>query len=86
MTNLSKSNALLNSANILETLLKNVLFCDLMTAFARFPKYWLSLTLSRPGFQKLAQAWGGDGIRPPPNSTPFHLNQTKFCMGKRNFI
>ena len=30
-------------SNVLETLLKNVLLCDLMTAFARFPKYWLSL-------------------------------------------
>ena len=43
MTNCSKLDTLLNSANILETLLKNVLLCDLMTAFARFPKYWLSL-------------------------------------------
>ena len=31
------------AVNILETFLKNVLLCDLMTAFARFPKYWLSL-------------------------------------------
>ena len=43
MTNFSKLNTLLNSANILETLLKNVLWCELMSAFARFPKYWLSL-------------------------------------------
>ena len=43
MTNLSKLNTLLNSANILETLQNNVLFCDIMSAFARFPKYWLSL-------------------------------------------
>ena len=43
MTDFSKLNTLLNLVNILETLLKNVLLCDLMTAFARFPKYWLSL-------------------------------------------
>ena len=33
----------LSSASNLETLLKNVLLCGLMTAFARFPKYWVSL-------------------------------------------
>ena len=31
----------INSENILETLLKNVL-CDLSTAFAKFPNYLLS--------------------------------------------
>ena len=40
---LKKSNILLNSANMLETLLQNVLLCDLMTGFAKFPKCWLSL-------------------------------------------
>ena len=34
---------LMFSKLILETLLKNVLLCDLMTAFARFSKYWLNL-------------------------------------------
>ena len=43
MTNFAKLNTLLKSANVLETLQKNVLLCDLMTAFARFLKYWLSL-------------------------------------------
>ena len=38
-----KLNTLLSLANILETLLKNFLLCDLMTAFARFQKYFLSL-------------------------------------------
>ena len=28
---------------MLITKTKNVMLCDLMTAFARFPKYWLSL-------------------------------------------
>ena len=36
-------NTLLSSANIFETLLKNFLVCDLITAFARFQKYCLSL-------------------------------------------
>ena len=43
MTNVSKLNTLSNSANILETLLKNVLLCDLITAFGKFSKYLLSL-------------------------------------------
>ena len=47
-------NTLLASANILETLLKNFLLCDPMTAFQRFQKYWLSLvrysTLKSPSF------------------------------------
>ena len=38
----------------LEALLKNFLLCDLMTAFAKFPKYWLNLfrysTLKSPLF------------------------------------
>ena len=28
----------------LETLVKNFLLCDLITAFATIPKYWMSLT------------------------------------------
>ena len=47
-------NTILSSANILETLLKIFLLCDLMTAFAMFKKYWLSLvrysTLKSPSF------------------------------------
>ena len=39
---LSKLNTFINSENILETLLKNVLLCDLLTAFAKFSKYLLS--------------------------------------------
>ena len=34
---LSKLNTFINSENILETSLKNVLLCDLLTAFAKFP-------------------------------------------------
>ena len=43
MRNFSKLNALLKSANTLKALLKNVLLYNLMTALARFLKYWLSL-------------------------------------------
>ena len=39
---LSKLYTFINSENILETLLKNVLLCDLLTAFAKFPNYLLS--------------------------------------------
>ena len=39
---LSKLNSFINSENILETLLKNVSLCELLTAFAKFPKYVLS--------------------------------------------
>ena len=42
MGTFSKWNTLLKSANTLEALLKNVLLYNLMTAFARFQKYWLS--------------------------------------------
>ena len=35
--------ALLNSADVLETLLKNIFLGDLMTAFAKFQRYWLKL-------------------------------------------
>ena len=43
MRNFSKLNRLLKSANTLKILPKNVLLYDLMTASARFLKYWLSL-------------------------------------------
>ena len=47
-------NNLLSLPNMLEALLKNFLLCDLMTVFARFPKYWLNLlrysTLKSPSF------------------------------------
>ena len=43
MRNFSKLNGLLKSANTLKALLKNVLLYYLMTASARFLKYWLSL-------------------------------------------
>ena len=39
---LSKLYTFITSENILETLLKNVLLCDLLTAFAKFPNYLLS--------------------------------------------
>ena len=39
---LSKLNTFINSEIILETLLTNALLCDLLTAFAKFPKYLLS--------------------------------------------
>ena len=42
---LSKLYTFINSENILETLLKNVLLCDLLTAFAKFPNYLLSFIM-----------------------------------------
>ena len=39
---LSKLYTFINSENILETLLKNVLLRDLLTAIAKFPNYLLS--------------------------------------------
>ena len=39
---LSKLYTFINSENILETLLKNVLLCELLTAFAKFPNYLLN--------------------------------------------
>ena len=42
----------LNTANILENWLKNVSLCDLMTVFARFPKYWYS-TFKSSSFTKI---------------------------------
>ena len=39
---LSKLYTFINSENILETFLKNVLLCDLLIAFAKFPNYLLS--------------------------------------------
>ena len=54
MTKVYKLNTLLSSANILETLLKIFLLCDLKTDFAMFQKYLLSLvkysTLKSPSF------------------------------------
>ena len=51
---LSKLYTFISSENILETLLKNVLLCDLLTAFGKFPKYLLSFirysTLKVPDF------------------------------------
>ena len=35
---LSNLNTFINSENILETLLRNVLLCDLLNALAKFPK------------------------------------------------
>ena len=43
MRNFSKLNSLLKSANTLKALPKNVLLYNLMTASARFLKYWLRL-------------------------------------------
>ena len=45
-----------------------------------------SLTLSGPGFEKLAQTGGGMDSAPPPplNSTPLYPNQTKFTVDKYN--
>ena len=71
MTNVSKLNTLLNSANILETLVKSVLLCDLMIVFARFPKYLLSLikysALKVPHLCLTlpVQGGGGGASRPP---------------------
>ena len=39
---LSKLYTFINSENILETLLKNVLLCEILTALAKFPNYLLS--------------------------------------------
>ena len=51
---LLKIKYLITPPNILEALVKNFLLCDFMTAFARFPKYWLNLlrysTLRSPLF------------------------------------
>ena len=49
-----KWNTLLYSANILENFLKILLLCHLMSAFAKFQKFWPSLarysTLESPSF------------------------------------
>ena len=39
---ISKLYTFISSENILETLQKNVLLCDLLTAFEKFPNYLLS--------------------------------------------
>ena len=43
MRNFSKLKSLLKSVNDLKALLKNVLLYNLMTASAKFLKYWLTL-------------------------------------------
>ena len=43
--------------------------------------YETCLTLPGPGFEKLAQTWGGGA-----DSAPLYSNQTKFGVGKYNHM
>ena len=46
----------------------------------------MTLTLSGPEFEKLAQTGGGGGFRPPLNSAPLYPNKAKFGVGKYNHM